>query len=88
MLLTGAAEQPGGACGDTGKASFRKRYKGGTARPRATRGRVRHPTLQSSLPLFYPLQIHHLLEDTAMWTKPAYSDLRIGFEVTMYFAHR
>ncbi|UTW05285.1 pyrroloquinoline quinone precursor peptide PqqA [Amphritea atlantica] len=22
------------------------------------------------------------------WTKPAYKDLRIGFEVTMYFAHR
>lgn len=23
-----------------------------------------------------------------MWTKPAYTDLRIGFEVTMYFANR
>ncbi|MCP8689887.1 MULTISPECIES: pyrroloquinoline quinone precursor peptide PqqA [Gammaproteobacteria] len=23
-----------------------------------------------------------------MWTKPAYIDLRIGFEVTMYFANR
>ncbi|UVJ46503.1 pyrroloquinoline quinone precursor peptide PqqA [Pseudomonas sp. LS1212] len=23
-----------------------------------------------------------------MWTKPAYIDLRIGFEVTMYFASR
>ncbi|WP_409303758.1 pyrroloquinoline quinone precursor peptide PqqA [Pseudomonas sp. KCJK8993] len=23
-----------------------------------------------------------------MWHKPAYTDLRIGFEVTMYFAHR
>ncbi|WP_375170618.1 pyrroloquinoline quinone precursor peptide PqqA [Marinobacter sp.] len=23
-----------------------------------------------------------------MWTKPAYEDLRIGFEVTMYFSHR
>jgi pyrroloquinoline quinone biosynthesis protein A len=22
------------------------------------------------------------------WTKPAYTDLRIGFEVTMYFASR
>ncbi|QXI31654.1 MULTISPECIES: pyrroloquinoline quinone precursor peptide PqqA [Pseudomonas] len=22
------------------------------------------------------------------WTKPAYTDLRIGFEVTMYFANR
>lgn len=25
---------------------------------------------------------------TIMWTKPAYTDLRIGFEVTMYFASR
>ncbi|WP_304640510.1 pyrroloquinoline quinone precursor peptide PqqA [Pseudomonas sp.] len=23
-----------------------------------------------------------------MWTKPSYNDLRIGFEVTMYFANR
>ncbi|MGH1461299.1 MAG: pyrroloquinoline quinone precursor peptide PqqA [Neptuniibacter sp.] len=23
-----------------------------------------------------------------MWTKPSYKDLRIGFEVTMYFANR
>ncbi|MCQ4273602.1 MULTISPECIES: pyrroloquinoline quinone precursor peptide PqqA [Pseudomonas] len=23
-----------------------------------------------------------------MWTKPAFADLRIGFEVTMYFANR
>ncbi|PSF08315.1 pyrroloquinoline quinone precursor peptide PqqA [Marinobacter fuscus] len=23
-----------------------------------------------------------------MWTKPAFEDLRIGFEVTMYFANR
>ncbi|WP_166269816.1 MULTISPECIES: pyrroloquinoline quinone precursor peptide PqqA [Marinobacter] len=23
-----------------------------------------------------------------MWTKPAYEDLRIGFEVTMYFSNR
>ncbi|MBT3145249.1 pyrroloquinoline quinone precursor peptide PqqA [Neptunomonas phycophila] len=23
-----------------------------------------------------------------MWTKPAYQDMRIGFEVTMYFANR
>ncbi|RMP69942.1 hypothetical protein ALQ17_05127 [Pseudomonas fluorescens] len=23
-----------------------------------------------------------------MWTKPAFTDLRIGFEVTMYFASR
>lgn len=29
-----------------------------------------------------------LLEDLTMWTKPSYTDLRIGFEVTMYFANR
>ncbi|WP_335944289.1 pyrroloquinoline quinone precursor peptide PqqA [Pseudomonas sp. ABY48] len=23
-----------------------------------------------------------------MWTKPTYIDMRIGFEVTMYFANR
>ncbi|MDH4560505.1 pyrroloquinoline quinone precursor peptide PqqA [Pseudomonas sp. BN414] len=23
-----------------------------------------------------------------MWIKPAYTDLRIGFEVTLYFANR
>ncbi|MER2018943.1 pyrroloquinoline quinone precursor peptide PqqA [Pseudomonas simiae] len=23
-----------------------------------------------------------------MWTKPAFTDMRIGFEVTMYFASR
>lgn len=27
-------------------------------------------------------------EDTTMWTKPAYNDLRIGFEVTMYINNR
>lgn len=28
------------------------------------------------------------LRSNIMWTKPAYQDLRIGFEVTMYFANR
>ncbi|PKL98906.1 MAG: pyrroloquinoline quinone precursor peptide PqqA [Gammaproteobacteria bacterium HGW-Gammaproteobacteria-9] len=23
-----------------------------------------------------------------MWTKPAFTDMRIGFEVTMYFSNR
>jgi len=32
--------------------------------------------------------IVNLLEDSIMWTKPSYTDLRIGFEVTMYFANR
>ncbi|OPX54453.1 coenzyme PQQ precursor peptide PqqA [Oceanospirillum multiglobuliferum] len=27
-------------------------------------------------------------EVTVMWKKPSYRDLRIGFEVTMYFSHR
>jgi len=27
-------------------------------------------------------------EKHMMWTKPSYTDLRIGFEVTMYFANR
>jgi pyrroloquinoline quinone biosynthesis protein A len=31
---------------------------------------------------------HHKREESAMWTKPAFTDLRIGFEVTMYFANR
>ena len=29
-----------------------------------------------------------LRRNTMSWTKPAYTDLRIGFEVTMYFASR
>ncbi len=32
--------------------------------------------------------IVNLLENSTMWTKPSYTDLRIGFEVTMYFANR
>lgn len=35
-----------------------------------------------------PFDFRPLQEDTIMWTKPSYVDLRIGFEVTMYFAHR
>jgi len=27
-------------------------------------------------------------EEITMWIKPSYTDLRIGFEVTMYFASR
>ncbi len=30
----------------------------------------------------------HQEEECPMWTKPAFTDLRIGFEVTMYFANR
>ncbi len=28
------------------------------------------------------------LGEIQMWVKPAYTDLRIGFEVTMYFHNR
>lgn len=28
------------------------------------------------------------LQETAMWTKPCYRDLRLGFEVTLYIANR
>jgi len=31
---------------------------------------------------------HQNREESVMWTKPAFTDLRIGFEVTMYFANR
>ncbi len=31
---------------------------------------------------------HKSKRGNAMWTKPEYTDLRIGFEVTMYFANR
>lgn len=27
-------------------------------------------------------------EDSTMWTKPSYTDMRLGFEVTLYFANR
>jgi len=30
----------------------------------------------------------HLNEENTMWTKPAFTDLRLGFEVTLYFANR
>jgi pyrroloquinoline quinone biosynthesis protein A len=33
-------------------------------------------------------QTNTIKEVCIMWTKPAYEDLRIGFEVTMYFANR
>ena len=36
------------------------------------------------------LEANHpnVMRNSTMWTKPAYTDLRIGFEVTMYFANR
>ncbi|EIJ42111.1 coenzyme PQQ biosynthesis protein A [Beggiatoa alba B18LD] len=32
--------------------------------------------------------VTHLLEELIMWTKPAYTEMRFGFEVTMYIANR
>ncbi len=32
--------------------------------------------------------VRHNKRIDPMWHKPAYTDLRIGFEVTMYFANR
>ena len=28
------------------------------------------------------------MEESAMWTKPEYTEMRFGFEVTMYIANR
>ncbi|KAF2389721.1 Coenzyme PQQ synthesis protein A [Pseudomonas frederiksbergensis] len=38
----------------------------------------------------YRSQLSHPPERSTLmsWSKPAYTDLRIGFEVTMYFASR
>lgn len=30
----------------------------------------------------------HAMRRESMWTKPAYTDLRLGFEVTLYIANR
>jgi coenzyme PQQ precursor peptide PqqA len=30
----------------------------------------------------------HFSRSSAMWTKPAYTDLRFGFEITMYISNR
>jgi len=37
-----------------------------------------------------PARGHHPKHrrNSSMWTKPSYTDLRIGFEVTLYFANR
>ena len=29
--------------------------------------------------------ITFIAEDTPMWTKPTYKNIRLGFEITMYF---
>jgi len=49
--------------------------------------------------LYYPLSLIHFINLTTQevrsfrrnpmqWTKPAFQDIRIGFEVTMYFEAR
>ena len=41
------------------------------------------PCINASTGIF-----RHNKRTLPMWTKPAFTDLRIGFEVTMYFASR
>lgn len=36
----------------------------------------------------FTIDNNNLGEFTMKWSKPQYTDLRIGFEVTMYFANR
>jgi coenzyme PQQ precursor peptide PqqA len=38
--------------------------------------------------IIQPCHNHQLLEITMQWTKPEYTDLRFGFEITMYIANR
>jgi coenzyme PQQ precursor peptide PqqA len=37
---------------------------------------------------FFKMNHPTTMRNSIMWIKPAYTDLRIGFEVTMYFASR
>jgi pyrroloquinoline quinone biosynthesis protein A len=39
-------------------------------------------------PIGKTLQPTILLETPTMWTKPEYTEMRFGFEVTMYIANR
>jgi coenzyme PQQ precursor peptide PqqA len=34
------------------------------------------------------IQLYHFPEKTIMWTKPEFTEMRFGFEVTMYIANR
>ncbi len=38
--------------------------------------------------IIQPCRKHKLPEITMQWTKPEYTDLRFGFEITMYIANR
>ncbi len=57
-------------------------------------GQVRHGTCKCSCDGFdaeaiiQPCCTHKLPEITMQWTKPEYTDLRFGFEITMYIANR
>jgi coenzyme PQQ precursor peptide PqqA len=46
-------------------------------------GRVR----QTRPSMTAPSQLYHYREKT-MWTKPEFTEMRFGFEVTMYIANR
>ncbi|ERK99732.1 hypothetical protein O999_10720 [Pseudomonas putida LF54] len=37
---------------------------------------------------FFKMNHPTTMRNSTMWIKPTYTDLRIGFEVTMYFASR
>ncbi len=46
---------------------------------------MKAPTARTRCGGSYPIK----LKETAMqWTTPAYTDLRFGFEITMYIANR
>lgn len=36
----------------------------------------------------YPFFFNPLMETNMTWSKPEFSDLRFGFEITMYIANR
>lgn len=44
--------------------------------------------LSSSIADCETAAVNYLNEEHAMWTKPTFTDLRLGFEVTLYFANR
>jgi coenzyme PQQ precursor peptide PqqA len=48
-----------------------------------------HPaTIGTVRCLTAPSLLSNLLEDQAMWTKPEFTEMRFGFEVTMYIYNR
>ena len=55
----------------------------GACGPGNKAGRVR----QTRPSMTAPSQLYHYREKT-MWTKPEFTEMRFGFEVTMYIANR